>query len=113
MAVPAPRCDTGDKSDAMYVVTDVAGTLSANLDLTAISGKPQWAPQKATIWNDTAAPVAFVAIDESGTTHTVSVPINAPIVLTRPFRTLVDSGAGDCNVIFEWFDPCGSNAWNR
>ena len=111
MALP---CDTSDISVALHVITDVAATLSADLDLTAIASKPKGPPQKTTLWNDTVASVAAVLIDEKGITHTIPVPISgSPLVLTRPFRTVVDAGSGDYNVAFEWFDPCGSTEWNR
>lgn len=110
MAKPAPRCDTTDKSDAMHVIKDIAGSIAANLDLTAISGKPKWGPQKTTLWSTALADIQL--IDEKNVTHTIPVPVGG-IVLTRPFITLIDSGAGAAiNVAFEWFDPCGSTEWN-
>ena len=115
MAVPAPRCNLSRASDAMHVITDVGASISADLNLTTIAGKPKWGPQRTTLWNDTAAAVNVVLVDENSITHTISVPVagSCPLVLTRPFKTLVDTGSGDVNVCFEWFDKGGSLDWNK
>lgn len=118
MAKPATRCDTSDKSDALHVITNAGATLPllALLDLTAISGKPKWSPQKTTLYVDGAPPVdgVIVLVDEKGVSHTIPVPFGAPLVLTRPFRQVSGATAGstDVNAIFEWFDPTGSTEWN-
>lgn len=112
MAIPAPRCPIDRASDAMHHLNNVGSAISADLNLRAISGKPKWGPQKTTIWAD-AADQAIVLIDEKDVTHTITAPATgAPLVLTRPFKTLVDSGTGDVNVVFEWFDRGGSTEWN-
>jgi hypothetical protein len=112
MAKPAPRCNTNNKSDAMHHLNNVGTAISANLNLTSISGKPRWAPQKTTIWAD-AADQTIVLIDEKDVTHTITAPSTGnPVVITRPMKTLVDSGSTDVNVIFDWFDPNGSLEWN-
>ncbi len=110
MAKPAPRCDTGDKSDAMYHIDNVGTAISGNLDMTAISGKPKWSPQKTTLWVD-STPAAIVLVDEGGTSFTITVPAG-PVVITRPIKQITDSGTGDVNAIFEWFDPHGLTDWN-
>ena len=111
-AVAAPACDTSSKSDAMHYV-DNAGAASADLDLTTIATMPRWGAQKTTLWNDTAAPTAIVLQDEDGKQHTLSVAPGIPIVLTRPIVAIIDSGTGDVNALFEWFDPNGSTDWNK
>lgn len=108
-AKPAPRADVWKKSDAMQVYTDVSA-LSADPDLTALSGKPKWAPQKTTIW--AAAALTIVLVDEDNVTHSILVS-TVPIVITRPIKTIDESASGAVNVIFEWFDPQGSTDWNK
>ena len=109
MAKPpgAPQCDTSSKSDALYYIDNVGGAISANFNLTTVTLRPFCAPQKTTLWVDSAA-AAIVLVDEDDITHTITVPAGAPLVLTRPFRQITDSGSGDVNVIFEWFDPGAS-----
>jgi hypothetical protein len=111
MSVPAPKCDTSEASCAMHYV-DNAGGASADLDLTTIATCPKWAPQKTTLWVDTTLAV-IVLVDEDNKSHTISVSAGVPIVLTRPIRKITDTGTGDVNALFEWFDPNGSNDWNR
>ncbi len=111
MAIPAPRCKTNDRSDAMHNIDNIGGALSADLNLRSISGKPKWGPQKTSLWVD-ATPAAVVLIDEDNVTYTITVS-TVPLVITRPMKTLVDSGSGDVNVCFEWFDPQGSTEWNK
>ncbi len=104
-ARPAPECSTESKSDAWDVYTNMGGAISANLNLCAISGKPPWAPQKTTLWVG-STPAAIVLVDEDGVSNTVTVG-TGPIVITRPIKQVTDSGTGDVNVIFEWWDPHG------
>lgn len=111
MAKPAPRCDTNNKSDAMFYQANVAG-LGADPDLTRMSGYPKWAPQKTTLWVDSAG-AAIALIDEDDVTHTIDVPPGTTIVLTRPIKSIDESASGDVNALFEWFDPQGSPDWNK
>lgn len=110
-AVAAPACDTSSKSDAMHYV-DNAGAASADLDLTTIATMPCWGAQKTTLWVDSAQ-AAIVLQDEDGKQHTIQVAAGIPIVLTRPIVAIIDSGTGDVNALFEWFDPNGSTDWNK
>lgn len=114
MAKPAPRCDSTDRADAMHHIDNVGGAISANLNLTTISGKPQFGPQKTTLWVDAAgADSAIVLVDEDAVSFTITIAPGMVIVLNRPFKQVTDSGTGDVNAIFEWFDPQGSTDWNR
>ena len=99
---PAPSCDTSGKSDAMHYLAN-AGSISADLNLTTISGKYPFAPQKTTMWVD-STPAAIVLVDEDGTSFTITVG-TGPVVISRPIKQLTDTGSGAVNVIFEWFDP--------
>lgn len=114
-SVPAPRCNTQNKSDAMYVITDAGATVTANFNLTTIAGKPKWAPQKTTLWVDGATPADadIVLVDENNITHIITVPAGIVLVLARPFKQITETGTEDVNVIFEWFDPGGSLDWNK
>jgi hypothetical protein len=107
----APQCDTSCKADAMQVYTDVSA-LSADPDLTALSKKPKFGPQKTTLTNAEAAAASIVLVDEDSITHTISVPPGGVMVLTRPFISIDESASGNIDVVFEWFDPAGSNDWN-
>lgn len=106
----APECNTSDKSDAWHYV-DNAGAASADLNLTTIATCPKWSPQKATFWVDSALAV-IVLVDEDGKSITLSVSVGVPLVFSRPIQKITDSGTGDVNALFEWFDPNGSNDWN-
>ena len=110
--VPAPQCDTSAKSDAWHYVDDAGGTLAADLDLTAITTCPKWAPQKSTFWVDSALAV-IVVVDEDGKSVPLSVSAGVPLVFTRPIKTITDAGTGNVNALFEWFDPNGSTDWNK
>lgn len=103
-ARPAPQCDTDSKSDAIDHYDNI-GAINANLNLCQISGKPPWSPQKTTMWVD-STPAAVVLVDEDGVSLTITVGIG-PTVITRPIKQVTDSGTGDVNVIFEWWDPHG------
>ena len=110
---PAPRADVWKKSDAMHHLNNAGTAISADLNLTTITAKPKWAPQKTTIWADAAAQT-IALVDEDNVTHTITPPSTGnPIVITRPIKTLLESGTLDVNVIFEWFDPQGSTEWNK
>lgn len=112
MAKPAPRCDTADRADAMQVYTDVSA-LNADPDLTALSGKPKFGPQKTTLSNAEVGAASIVLVDEDSVTHTISVPPGGVIVLNRPFISIDESASGNIDVVFEWYDPHGSSDWNR
>lgn len=89
-----------------------AGGLSSDLNLTTISGYPKWAPQKTTLWVDSTG-AAIALVDEDDVTHTIDVPPNVTIVLTRPIKSIDESASGDVNALFEWHDPQGSTDWNK
>lgn len=110
MAYPSPQCDTTAKSDAMHYIDD-ASAVAANVDLTAISGKPFCPPQKTTLWSSTGT-LAAVLVDEDGATFTINVGIS-PVVISRPVKQLTKSGSGAVRLIFEWFDPNSSVPKNR
>ena len=107
--IPAPRCDTAEPSVAMLVIPDVAA-LSADPDLAQQDTYPAWCPQKLTLTAATA--LTIVVIDEDDVTHSIIVPAASPLVITRPIRTIDESASGAVQVIAEWFDPTGNNAWN-
>ncbi len=109
---PAPRCDTSENSVAMLVVPDASGLSAATLDLAQQDTLPSWSPQKLTLSNGTAAALAVVLTDEDGKAHTISVPAQNYIVITRPIRLITDAGSGAVQVVAEWFDPNGSTHWN-
>jgi hypothetical protein len=98
----------------MHYLAD-ASSISANLNLTTISGKPRWAPQKTTLWVGGASPAEadIVLVDEKDVSFTITVPVGMTLVLTRPFKQLTDTGTEAVSVIFEWFDHGGSTAWNK
>lgn len=107
---PAPPCDTSQKSDAWHYV-DNAGGASADLDLTNMgAGYPRFPPQKTTLWVDSAG-ASIVLQDEDGHQVTLPIPPGSPFVFSRPVSFIIDSGTGDVNALFEWFDPVGSNDW--
>lgn len=115
MATTAPRNSQDRPSDAWYVIEDVAA-LSADPDLTAISKKPNFAPQRLTISNDTAASIDVVLVGEdqsatSADTYTISVPPNGTIVLCRPIKSIDESASGAVQVICEWWGG-DSLEWN-
>lgn len=89
-----------------------ASSIGANLNLTTISGKPKWAPQKTTLWINTGTDADIVLVDEKGVSFTITVPISVVIVLTRPFKQLTFTGTEAVSVVFEWFDRGGSTEWN-
>lgn len=90
-----------------------AGSISENLNLTTISGKPKWAPQKTTLWINTGTDEDIVLVDEKDVSFTITVPIGVVIVLTRPFKQLTNTGTEAVSVVFEWYDRGGSTAWNK
>lgn len=111
MSVPAPRCETSEPSAAWHYVDD-ASALPADLDLTAITGCPKWAPQRTTLWVDATLAV-IVLVDEDGKSSSVAVPPSGALSFTRPVKTITHAGTANVNALFEWFDPNGSNDWNR
>ena len=108
--VQSPKCDTGEASCAMLVIASVAA-LSADPDLAQQLGRPAWCPQKLTLLGGASA-LAVVLVDEAGFTHTITVPIEGCVPITRPIRTIDESASGAVQVICEWFDPVGSTDWN-
>lgn len=108
--IPAPRCNTNNKSDAAFYQANAAG-LSSDPDLRAMSGFPAWAAQKTSLWVDSAG-AAIALIDEDDTTLTLDIPPGVVVVLTRPIKSIDESASGDVNALFEWFDPNGSPHWN-
>jgi hypothetical protein len=109
-----PGCDQSDASVAMHVIPSVSAA-AGDVDLAQIALKPAWAPQRLTLV--VAAGGSVVLTEESAPgspaeTFTVIVPANSPLVIQRPIRTVVKAGSGAVQVIAEWWDRAGSNAWN-
>jgi hypothetical protein len=113
--IPAPRCDMADQSSAMHVIPSVSA-LAGDVDLAQLALKPAWAAQRLTLSAATALSVVLTEESSPGQaaeTFTIIVPAaNAPIVIQRPIRTVVKAGSGAVQVIAEWWDRNGSNAWN-
>ena len=105
---PAPRCDTSENSVAMLVIANAG---AATVDLAQQDTYPAWSPQRLTVTNGDVSSLNVVLIDEDGVTHTIAVPAAGVIVINRPIRT-IDTSSETAQVIAEWFDPNGSNAWN-
>lgn len=108
--VPAPRCDTSGTAVAMYVIADVSA-LSADPDLAQLEDYPAWCPQKLTLLATDAAQ-SITLTDEDGFSFTFVLAQGIPFITTRPIRTIDESATDAVQVIAEWFDPAGSNAWN-
>lgn len=113
--IPAPRCDQADMSSAMHVIPSVAG-LAGDVDLAQLALKPAWAAQRLTLSAATALSVVVVEEASPGSpaeSYTIIVPAgNTPLVIQRPIRTITKAGSGAVQVIAEWWDQVGSNAWN-
>lgn len=109
--LPTPKVSLDRPSDAMHVVASIAGISGDTLDLRAVSGKPRHCPQKVTLSGATA--LTAIITDEDDVSHTIIVPAsNAPLVPTRPIKTLVKSGSGAVQVIAEYWEPPSSQARN-
>ncbi len=112
--IDAPRGNLDSVSDAAFSISNAGGAISANFDLTAMSGYPQYGAQRTQLWVDPAGSGTgtIVLLDENGITHTLIVA--SYLELRIPIVTIVDSGSGNVNAMFEWFDgPGGSTYWNN
>lgn len=100
MALAAPRVDTAVCPDTEHFITSAAG---GNVDLTAISGKPNHAAQKCLFVNNTAAALAVVFTPEKSVARTLSVPAMNTIEYNMPVSSITAAGSGAVQVIaFYW-----------
>lgn len=105
---PAPRVNTQRFSDAIHRVASITG-LGADLDLTAVSGKPKCGARVTLIGG--AATADAVMTTEKGDALTVSVPLNTVVEIRFPIIALVKSGSGAVQALIEWY-PGDSCDWN-
>jgi hypothetical protein len=110
-AVAAPKPNLTRPSDAMHRVASVTG-MSADLDLTAISGLPRHAAQLLTLIGGAATADVVMTPEKSsgGANITISVPANTVVLVQHPIKALIKSGSGAVQVVAEWWNP--GNDWN-
>jgi hypothetical protein len=108
----APKADYTKQADTQHVIAD-AGAAAADLDLLAIIGKPQFAPQRLILINtNAAATAAIVLTPEKGADITVTVPFSGTVTLDVPIKKIEDTGTGAVQVICLWWDGAGTMSWN-
>lgn len=97
--IASPKNSTERPADYLTVLT---GAFSSN-DLLAITKRPQFAPQKITLTNTTAAGVTVTFLQEDGTSTVVTAPPNGtPLDILVPVKTLVSGGASVEAHIYWW-----------
>lgn len=103
MAAPtlaAPRVDTNVCPDTEHFIADAS---SADVDLTAISKRPNHAAQKCLFVNNTAAALVVKFTPEKSVVRTLSVPAQNTIEYNMPVASITASGSGAVQVIaFYW-----------
>lgn len=99
MADPAPQSDTSKTATSAHSIADIS---SANVDLTAISGKPVFAAQLVRLCNATAAALSAVMTPENGADITVVVPANSIERVTVPIKTIKNTSGALSALCYWW-----------
>ena len=98
----APKPPTTRPADFLYTVASVAG-LSGDLDLRTISKFPMHAPQRLTLLGGATALAVVLLAEPGDTSRTITVPINAVVVVNTPVTSLIKSGSGAIGLFAEWW----------
>lgn len=97
----------------------IADASAGNVDLTAISGQPNFAPNKVLLSNDTAAALSVVLTPAAAhpdqpavSNKTVSVPAQSTIKVPHPISAVVASGSGAVQLTLFWYGNPASVRYN-
>lgn len=98
----APRTDTTISADSELYTADVTA-LAGDLDLTAVAGKPNHAPQLTLLINNTAASITVLVTAEKNTNiRSVRIPANSTITVPVPIALVTKAGSGAAAVWCFW-----------
>ena len=99
MADPAPQADTGRTATSAHSIADLS---SGNVDLTAISLKPNFAAQLVRLNNATTGTLSAVLTPENGADLTVVVNAGQNYEVTVPIKTIKNTSGALSALAYWW-----------
>lgn len=99
------------KGDFMQRADTQATAALGAVDLLAVAGKPQFAPQRLEL-RATATPGAVVLRPEKGVDYTINLLANERVAVLSATKAIVSSVATGDFVAY-WYDAAGQLHWNN
>ncbi len=109
MAALAPSADTTRPADFAHSIADIT---SGNVDLTALTGKPNHAAQMLRLNNATTGALSAILTPEHGANFTVVVNAGQQYEVPAKVSAIVASGSGALSAVAYWW-PGASLAINK